>query len=262
MNRVLILVAANKDVVTRFAELIQKELVGVYVIPLYNNKLKYYTEKLTLIDADVAITNINCLNTSTLSEVRFLSSPQKFYILNFCFSCCKDNHKNKNEICLPPYLTLARLLVTRIKAIFEALVELKVRIELSSQELNQLTDTLGIKQNQINQCITACLSNEEENYYSLVLHAKNTSIIVTATGVNKSSKEKIQLNAQYIHYEQPKQISSFFAQIMSMLTLWLHREYLEKDVDVVTKIGYEEGLYTLYISKLIEYGADFAIKLS
>ncbi|MEM1645231.1 MAG: hypothetical protein QXL96_05080 [Ignisphaera sp.] len=258
MDKVLILRVAKEGIATSFSKLIQGVFTGVYVVLLYNGEQRYHVEKLASMASDIVAININCENSLKIKEIQALSLPQKLYILDFCFSCCRDYYKNKNTLCLPPYITLARILVTRVKTIFETLTELKVRIQLSRQELDQLANILNIKTNQVNQCISTCLTTEEENYYSITLNAEDTNITVTAIGNTMGSKEKKQLSIQYIIREQPKQvISSFLAQIISILALWFYREYLDKDVDIVTKIGYEEGLYTLYISKLIEYGADF-----
>lgn len=257
MDKVLILRVAKENIETSFSKLIQGVFTGVYVVLLYNGEQRHHIEKLVSTASDIVVININCENPLKIKEIQALSSPQKLYILDFCFSCCKDYYENKNTLCLPPYITLARILVARVKTIFETLTELKVRIQLSRQELDQLANILDIKTNQVNQCISTCLTAEEENYYSITLNAEYTNITVTAVGNTMGSKEKKQLNIQYIIREQPKQVSSFLAQIISILALWFYREYLDKDVDIVTKIGYEEGLYTLYISKLIEYGADF-----
>lgn len=266
MDKVLILMASSEDVALHFSKLIQGEFARLYIVSLFNDpdRLRSHIEKLKSLNTDIIIIRINCLNPLPLAldEVQTLIPSQKLYMLDFCFSCCKDYpHENKNKLCLPPYITLTRMLISRIKTIFEALAELRVRIQISTKELNQLAKIIGIGENQIYQCMLTCLSNEEKNYHSIMLDAEVTSITATAIGIIRGSKEKIQLIMQYIVQEQSERLSCFLAHVASMLMILTYIEHLGNCIDTIAKTSCEEGLYTLYLSKLIEYGANFTVQL-
>lgn len=262
MGKILVLITMNEGVVAHLVEIIQEEFPRTRIVMLYGDirRLKHYFSKLFHTDVDIAVINISCLKSLALDEIFSFSLPQKLHILDFCLNCCKDHH-GENVVCLPPYAMLTRILVKRIETLFETLNDLRIWVKLSTQEAALLTKLLGIEQNQLSQSILACIPREEGVYHSIIFHAGGTEITVNAMGRIKGYKEKAQLTARCITHVQFKQVIGFFAHIVSALTLWLYREYLKNYVtDIITKIGYEEGLYTLYISKLIKYGADFMMK--
>lgn len=263
MTKVLVLVIGGGNVSTYIEKLLQEKLPGIYIVPRNNvHDLLHHIERIMRTDVDITIANVSCSKTPKLYEI-LDTFPLRLHIIDFCFNCCR-RCCHEGLVCLPLYISLARILILRIKSLFEYLIRLEVEIQISSEELNWLSSLLDLKLNQIKQSIVECLSDEERSYYSIKLDEKNTNITVKALGQPRGSKGIMQLN--YTVHSRPiwgsTYIGHFLAEIASMMMLWFYEDSLKNEVDIATRIGVDEGIYTTYISKLIDCGVDLRIEIT
>jgi len=264
MNGLHILIIGIEEIGSKLAEYIVKELPSIN-ITIFDVEKNSFSQKLTqplIKDKQIIIVNTYCQDLSILKELRRKLCQQPVKILNFCLDCCQVQ-SILEAYCIPPIASIAKILSTRVKSLFEKIEELKIKLVISETDISTIAKVHSNNQHNVIDLIKGCLSKDRIECLSIEI-GKETKIEIQAIGIFHSFKKhsikiKISLTNTAIdkHTYYIQMLSSILTTLM--LNSSIYSFNLEPNLDNI--IGSDEGLLTYYLSKFITLGWDFVVEI-
>lgn len=180
-------------------------------------------------------------------------------IINYCFyeTLCQTNMYT-----IPPYIVIIRAIIDRVNVIFSNIDEIKISASISDESLKFLsilhnTDTLELLS-----ILRKILEQE--------LMSKRINCVINAAKGDEFSKFSISVKGILRSYNEKKIVvheisfprwygaEEYLKQLLALLRLIID---IDKSKVNFCSLGTDEGVYTFFISKLVEHGVQLFIDI-
>lgn len=254
-TKIIAIISRERDIISKVTEYLLRNITETIILKHLDSHIKaeQYLEKLMSMDYNTAIV----LNTICSSFMK--SIIDSVYVVNFCLS--QEDVSSQNTIIISPYILLVKTIVSRFRHMFTNIEEINIDIILSRNDLYFLSTIHEFSPENILQLILTSLSRIGTSNYNVILSNNNeTTISISSIGILRGYKDNYIIIAK-LKYETINEVNSYIWQLLSLISLLNHIIIDKKPLDVDTKIALDEGVYSLFFSKLIEYGGEYLIDI-
>jgi len=258
LSSTIAILSEREDLVIPIISFIRTEFPNVHVV-LARNADDIASEVLKqLQDKSKNIIVVNTVCTQCLDNK--LAGCELLRVVNFCFCCLDVEYGGVYRNCIPPYIGLARLLLSRAKILFKELNGYRVSIKISNRSADFIARLHHIEPEHILNTMAGCLIGEEMDRYNISIC--HTSILdVSLWGLVHGTNRRLKINSRLLFKSSDEILNEYLTQIGAFLALWLSHENLGLARFTVEEIGRDEGAYTYIFSKLIQLGCDYRIEI-
>lgn len=257
MDKYFVLISRREDVLDRVLRLIRKEskyLLGVNIHTLNRDKLQTLLKQLKRDVPTIIIINTACSDPSTVDE-KMLEGLA--YIINFCI----DKANSDVRVKIYPYVLLLDVILARVKVLTERIDKINIYLSIPRSDLQLIADLHGLQSDQLIDVLLRNVKRYSDScFFEPSIDIMEISISITGKFRGRDETRSMRLNLSFA--SDNLVMDSYTWQLASLLDTINYAGLSIVNENLPVKIGSDEGLYAVFMSKLIAYGGCYTIEIN